>query len=374
MDKNLLRGCALMLVAGSLMGATSCQEPVAATRELRRRVQMGRVLAPKITLPQGGNFDFQYVANAQMYDILTKTQSFSTATIDPGKTFDTSGLSQDEAAQFNQCSDPDDVAAANLQVQGKIMEKSVISQKAACMIDMPQGIVAGHILDFTLKNSGGLSLKLANVPFLPGASFTFKSYELALEMHVMHPLEAGGIAAGDRKIIATTSTQAFAHDFGVNLQLNFSGFELGPSYYYNSPLRKVLDQGLTDAVKDLKTQWNKQEGWYAMVLRNCDKYIYINAGNASDAGLVKGDIVKIQNVDYRWSGDACDSQLMGSADYLGGPVAYARIESVGDNMSAAVIIEKDPAYPYSTEQVIKPGARVYMEKLYVAPKATAAAK
>jgi hypothetical protein len=365
--KNILKASMLLMLAGTMMGNQSCEQEKEQEqpRELRRRVQMGRIVAPPIQLPQGGTFDFQYVANAQMYDILKKTNSFSTATIDPAKVYDTAGLSQDEASQFNQCSDPDEDTAS---VQGKLLSKSVISQKAACMIDMPQGIVAGNILDFTLVSGGGISLKLSQIPFLPGASFSFKRYELSLAMRVMHPLQAGGISLGDRKVIATTSKESFGHDFGVDLQLNFNGFELGPSYYYKSPLRKVLDQGLTDAVNDLKNQWNTAEPWYAMVLRNCDKYIYINAGNKTDAGLMVGDIVRIQNVDYRWAGKACESQLMAAMDYIGGPVAYAKIVSVGDNMSAAVVLDKDPNYPYSPDQVIKPGARVYMEKLFVQPK------
>lgn len=360
-SKAFIKGSTTVVLAGMLMGNQSCKEETK-VRELRRRVQMGQVKAPPIALPQGGSFNFAYVANAQMYDILSKTSAFSTATVDPAQAFDPSGLSQDEAEVFNQCGEEETTHDVN----GKIIsQKSTISQKAACMIDMPQGVVSGNILDFTLTSKGGVTLKLAGVPVLPGAKFDFKRSELSLTMKVMHPLQEGGIQAGDRKVIATTSTQSFANDFGASLQLNFSGFEIGPSYYYNSPLRKVTEAGLTAGINNLKDSWNKSEPWYAMVLRNCDKYIYINAGNASDAGLVNGDILRIQNVDYRWQGEVCKSTMMGSADYIGGAVAYAKVVSVGDNMSAAVIIENDPKYPYSGEQIIKPGARVYAEKLFV---------
>jgi len=66
------------------------------------------------------------------------------------------------------------------------------------------------------------------------------------------------------------------------------------------------------SLKDLKKQWDAAHPWYAMVLRNCDKSIYINAGNSTDAGLIVGDIVKVQNVKYRWQGATCGSALLGS--------------------------------------------------------------
>lgn len=359
--KNLIKGAALVAIAGSMMGNQSCEQAPEAKRELRRRVQMGQVVAPPIQLPQGGKFDFQYVANAQMYDILRKTGSFSTATIDPAKTYDTSGLSSDEAEVFNRCSDDEDDVSVD---QFGIHTKTTISKKAACMIDMPQGIVSGNILDFTLTSGGGVSLKLSQIAFLSGLSFNFKKYELSLTMKVMDPLIAGGHVAGDRKTIATTSQQSFGKEWGAEVGLVFSGFELGPSYYYKTPLRKVVDEGLTSAINDLKTQWNEAQPWYAMVLRNCDKYIYVNAGNKTDAGLMTGDILKIQNVSYRWEGKSCESRLMGAVDYVGGPVAYAKVVTVGDTISTAVIIEKDPNYPYSPDQIIQPGARVYMEKMF----------
>lgn len=355
-----IKAIAVVTIAVISMGNESCEKEQVQdqARQLRRRVQMGAIKAPAITLPQGGQFDFQYVANAQLYHVLTQTQAFSTATIDPAKVYDPSGLSQEEAEVFNQCEDPDDIQ----NIQG-VYQKSTLSQKAACMIDLPQGIVAGNIIDFTLKNKMGLSLGLKGIPFLSGASFDFQSYELSMSMRVSHPLQKGGMQVGDRKTIATTSQEKVSNDFGFGLNLNFNGFELGPSYYYKSPLRKVVEDGLVSSINDLNRQWNKAEPWYAMVLRSCDKYIYINAGNSTDAGLKEGDLLKVQNVSYHWSGKACGSELMGAVDYVGGPVGYAKVVSVGDNISAAIILDRDPNYPYSRDQVIKPGARVYVEKL-----------
>lgn len=347
------------------MGNKSCEEPIEAKRELKRRVQMGSIKAPPIGLPQGGQFDFQYVANAQLYHILQKTQAFSTATIDPAKIYDPAGLSQEEASVFHQCEDADESYTMNSM---GVWQKSTFSQIAACMIDMPQGVISGNLLDFTLVNKLGVGLRLNQVSTLSGLNFEFQKYELSMTMKVMHPLQKGGIAPGDNKIITTTAQEKHSKDYGMGINLNLGGFELGPSFYYRSPLRKVVDEALTSSIEDLQRQWSQAEPWYAMVLRSCDKYVYINAGNSTDAGLKVGDLLKIQNVNYRWSGASCKSDLMGAVDYVGGPVGYARVVSVGDNISAAVILDRDPAYPYSREQVIRPGARVYVEKLFVEPK------
>lgn len=353
-----MNSAVLLSLSYVLAGAEGCSETE--TRNLRRRVQVGKITAPSIILPMNqGNFDFQFVANAQIYDILRRTQSFSTSTIDPSKTYDPSGLSQDEAASFNQCGDSEQ---SNFVAKG-FSAKSIISEKAACLIDLPQGIVSGSILNFQLKNAAGATISLTDFAVLPSLSFDFKSYEMAMTMQVTDPMIRS-------HYIATTSKESYQTELNASATLNLGGFALGPRYYYNSPLRKVVDDGLIQSVNDLKTQWDKALPWYGMVLRNCDKQIYINAGNSSDAGLMKGDIVKIHNVRYRWEDQVCASRLMGST-INEEVVAYARVTSVGDTISLATVIDNDPSMPYSPEQLIKPGARVYMHKMATPAKKTA---
>ena len=360
---NLL--CKLTVTVGCaalLMGNQGCEEQVE-TRELRRRVSMGKINAPELLLPNGASFDFQYMANAQMYDVLRKSKSFSTSTIDPSKPPSTEGLSDAEADSFNQCVDPDEMNA----IRSGFASKTVISERAACLIDLPQGVVNGNVLDFRLKSAGGLSLSRADIPLLSALTFDFKSYEFSMVMNVMDSLIVN-------HNIAATTKMTYSNEYKVAATMNFSGLELGPSYYYNTPLRQVVEDGMVAALSDLKTQWDTAHPWYSMVVRNCDKSIYINAGDSTDAGLVEGDIVKVHNVKYRWEGEVCSSQLLGSTRNSE-VVAYAKITSVGDTMSIAQVIDNDPEnYPYSRDQLIKPGARVYMHKMYVAPTKTAKSK
>jgi len=67
--RSLVKLSLLFGIAVTSMGNEKCQESPVKSRELKRRVQVGVVRAPQIQLPQGGQFDFQYVANAQMYHI-----------------------------------------------------------------------------------------------------------------------------------------------------------------------------------------------------------------------------------------------------------------------------------------------------------------
>lgn len=353
--KKIVNGVLLLSLCYLLTAAEGCDQ--SETRNLRRRIQVGRITAPPMILPgNAGNFDFQFVANAQIYDILRRTQSFSTSTVDPSKTYDPSGLSDAEATSFNQCGDSEQ---SEFVTKG-LSAKSIISEKAACLIDLPQGIVTGNILNFTLKSSAGATISLTDLALLPSLNFDFKSYEMSMTMQVVDPMIRS-------HYIATTSKQSYASELSASATLNLGPFALGPRYYYNSPLRQVVDEAMVQSVNDLKTQWNKATPWHAMVLRNCDKQIYINAGNSTDAGLLVGDIVKINNVRYRWEGPVCASRLMGST-INEEVVAYARITSVGDTISVATVIDNDPTMPYSLEQLIKPGSRVYMHKMAPAKK------
>ena len=369
--RPLLRGFVWLTLAGLSLANTECQEspPAVAGRSLKRRVQMGKISAPQIELPQGGQFDFSFVANMQLYYLLSQTQTFTTASIDPELIYSTEGLSQEEAAFFRRCEEEEELASEVLKAgwfkPGFFLpQKTTFSSQAACMMEIPHGLITGAILDFTLVNSAGLSLRSQQWAQWGGLEFTFQKFELALSLKAQHPLIRGGALAGDRMLIVANQKNAYSKDYGMGLKLNFSGLELGPQYYFKTPLRRVMDEGLRRSLEDLAQRWNEVEPWYAYVIRACDKYIYINGGNRADTGLKVGDILRIQNVTYRWRGEVCRSPLLGQIDALDGPVGYARVIQVGDTISAAEILDKDPVYPYNRNQIIKPGARVYVEKLF----------
>lgn len=317
-------------------------------RTLRRRVQVGQLRVPSIALPSGqGNFDFQYVVNSQAHDIVRRTKAFSTTAMNPLRINDPSGLEIWDVNNFNSCNDPMETVKTS---EGG----GTVSEYAACMIDQPQGVISGELNNFQLVSGGGAILSMLDVAVMQNPNFEFKSYELSMSLRANDPFMTG-------QNIATTASESYSSDIAVNATINFSGLAGGSKIYYNTPLRKVVDEAITSAVRDLRQQWDKASPWYTTVIRACDKTVFVNGGSKTETGLMVGDIVRVHNVLYRWEGSVCKSKLMGSA-ITEKAVGYARIISVGDMMSVAQMIDNDENYPLSGNRVIKPGSRIYMEK------------
>lgn len=342
-----------------MMGNQKCEEENG-MRELRRRVQMGVVKAPDMKFPDGGAFDFKYAANAQMQTVLRKTKSFSTSTVSSEAILDPSLMTEEEREAFNQCED-----TSNQQLSTDLFSK-VMTQNSACMIHMPQAVIDTDIINFQLTTSGGLTIGIADWMNL-GLGVQYKKAVLTMNMQANDPLIVN-------HVIASSSPTAKRQEFGVNFSIAPGGLGLGADYYTKTDLAKVVSSGLEKGVIDLKKQFDQAEGWYAQVLKNCDKAIMINAGNDSDAGLKVGDQFEVYNMWYDWEGESCNSRLMGVMPATRTPIAVVEVEIVGNTFSQARVIQQ-------TEVKILPGARVYVKKLYVPPtnksaksKATLASK
>jgi hypothetical protein len=325
-----------------LMGNQQCQNQQTPARELRRRVEMGSIDSPAMSLPDGKTFDFKFVANAQMYDVLRKTQSFSTATMDG--TIQLAQMTDADREAFNSCDDS--VLNGNSKLQSKTQEQ--ISTVATCMINMPQAVVEGSILNFEITNKAGISLDLLK-PIDLGLSVDIAKAVLTMSFNAEDPLIPG-------QVLAATTSKANRFETSVGANINFGLFSVGPKAYFKSELSGVVSKAMQAGVADLKSQMDLNSPWYGMVLKNCDKAVLINAGGASDAGLQKGDVLAIYNVRYRWSGEVCNSTLEGSIPETADPIAVAEVEIVGDTMSQAKIIQQ-------TATKIQPGSRVYVRKL-----------
>lgn len=354
----------LMIVASHLMGATSCSEQP--QRELKRRVQLGKVTAPAIPLKTDqGNFDFQYAANMQMWTVLEKAQAFTNAAIDPEKTYDLNGLDQDLEQSFRQCEEPEALqTTVNTKING-LYRKVTWSKNAACMINMPQAVVRGGITNFQLYSGGEAKFDIL-AGILTMVEFKFDSYVMSASMRAESPLIPG-------LTWAATSQNSYKNNLKVGAGLNFGTFGVGMSAYFNSNMASVVEEGLLSSVGELKTIWDTKEKWYGMIIRNCDKYVYIRGGGAADANVMEGDILRLENVNYEWEGAVCNSRLKSSVSD-GLTLGYAKVVKVGDTVSVAEIIENDPAYPRDPRGVMYPGSRAYLHKLFVPTTKTAAAQ
>ncbi len=372
-----------MGLAASLMGNEGCENDqpnpqLPKERQLRRRIQLGGIDAPRIQLPNnqqygGREFDFGFVANAQMAQVIRDTQTFSTATIDPDDMFNPEGLEGNSIQEFYNCSFDEDREQANsLGMQQKL---GAWTEQAACMITMPAGVLRGSVLDFAFVNSQGISLTLGGVPFMPSGSFSYEKYQLSVDLKMSSPLQRGGHA--DYATVRDTIIKNRSTEMGLTFDLG--PISLGPKFYFTSTsntLREAVNNVFSDAAQEIYRQWSELEPWYGMVLKDCDSKIYLNAGRGSDAGLVKGDVVAIVNVLYSFEGPVCQSYLNSELADLNNPVAYARITNVGRNMAEAQIIKDDPNFPMancrpdsngkmvcSGRPRIKPGARAYAHTL-----------
>lgn len=321
-----------------LMGNQGCEDQ--SQRDLRRRVMMGTVDAPAMPLPNGGRFDFKYAANAQMFDVLRKTQSFSASMVDPSSPLDPSKMTEQERDAFYQCEDINGFAPFQM------------SQEAACMVHMPQAVIDGKIINFQLISGGGLEVSLPDFGGL-SSSFDVKRARLTMAMQATHPLIPRQYPG---HVIATTTSKSNQYEMNIRAGFNLGSISLGPRYYFQSDLAEVVRKAMENGVTDLKQQFDQAEPWYATVLKNCDKAILINAGNSSDVGLKDGDLLEIYNVWYDWDGPVCNSNLRGAMRSTVEPIAVAQVEIVGNTFSQARIIEQ-------TEKKIVPGARVYVRKL-----------
>jgi hypothetical protein len=331
----------LIPLALLMMGNQKCQEPQAQVRELRRRVEMGAIESPQMSLPDGKKFDFKFVANAQMYDVLRKTQSFSTATMDG--TIELEQMTDADRDAFNRCDD--DV----LNLDGKLQTKAgQVSTVATCMINMPQAVIEGSIMNFEITNGAGVNVDILGSPSI-GFGVDVKKAVLTMAFQADDPLIPG-------QVLAATTSKANRFETSLNASIDFGSFSIGPKYYFKSELSGVVNKAMVSGITDLKKQMDEASPWYGMVLKNCDKAVLINVGGAADANLKKGDILEIYNVRYRWSGDVCKSNLLGSVPSTGEPIAVAQVEIVGDTLSQAKIISQ-------TDTKIQPGSRVYVRKL-----------
>jgi len=354
-----------LAMALQLMGASSCQPSATPQRTLLRRVQLGQITAPNITLPSSlgsQQFNFGFVANQQMAALLGSTGTFSTANESATANYTPATLASMINDDFQNCTEFGTSPIAPIIVPTATAEPTdpgtvviqgggiITSNNNSCTPNLPQAVINGSILDFTLLGGGGVSLSLAGVSALPNIDFTFQAYSLQLQMTAEKPLDVG-----NNNFLAVLTN---SNGYGGTLSgtMNFGTLQLGANGYYQTPLSTIVQSGLTSALSDLASQWTSEDVWYASVLKACGTYIYINGSN--DLGLEVGDLVAIKNVTYMWNGPVCDAESLGDVPDVS-PVGYAQIVSLGDDISVAQVLKGNQTYPHANTTIYA-GARVYM--------------
>jgi len=329
-----------VLVAGAAMtmGNQKCQQQPQA-RTLKKIVDISAVTSAPIRFPDGSSFDFQYVANQQIYGVLQESNEFA---FKAKKTFATSPSEVTQAKMttgadvkmFNLSEGDTAMMKASALQAGKEVDTQY-AKTAWCMANLPQARLSGSVNSFEMIGGGGISLGFT--PAGPVSSVTLGSASVNIEqaqmdfsMMATRPLSS--------TVIAATNINSKQTKTKLNFTINFGVWSVGPSAYYQTPLATVTKKALTTAVGNLSKQM-ASDAWYTRILANHDTHLMVVGG--SDVKLEVGDQLLVYNEEYYWDGEPCNSNYLGGGAAAGSAVAKIEIDWVGDEISRGKVIEQN---------------------------------
>lgn len=278
-------------------------------RQLKMSIEVGKIEARSFNVPGGASFDFQSALNAQLLDVLQSTNRF-------------------------------------------IFKKPTVlaAQVPSCTLDTPQLHVDGNANSFEFLGSGGIRFGYTPDGRLDGVSgnisINVSQAQLDLSLWGIDPLA--------HFLRVSTNVGSRETNTKIGASINFKDFELGPEYFFRTPLAKVTKKGIEKAVSNIIAQAEKIS-WEAHVIQNNDTHVIINAGRNS--GIKRGDKFKIYNVTHYWKGEPCNSDYLGSTS-TDKPVALVVVDKEpGDDLSEAFVYMQDP------DRNVAVGAKVHIEAL-----------
>ena len=336
---NMLKLTALMSLAGLMMGNTNCGGSAAAPqgRVLRRLVEVGKIDAQPIPLPDGQVFDLQFVINQQYPDVLVATQQYAVINRDITGGLIGGGLTPKDAGLLHKI--------------GVVAEKWYATKDAECLISLPQYKLNGVVNSYEWVSGGGLrvgytptgSNAISNV----SGSVHFDKAEMDLTLRAKNPID-GTVS----RVANVTKNQIKTK---VAFDISFGQISIGPEFYYQKGLAKVTKEALELGLSALRAQTDQQP-WQTRAGEVQDNFITIVGGD--DINIKPGDQVSFQNARYQWqSADkVCDPTAY--VGYVPGQVvAYGVVTDVGDHLSTVKIDNN------TQQDDIVPGALVHLVKM-----------
>lgn len=352
--KKIIKVFLVISSAGLMMGNKSCKKdppaPPPEPRGLKKIVEMGQVQASPLVLPSA-TFDFQFVANQQLYGVISSSNKFAmkyTAVIsNPNTTPESQSIlnvSNHDKAMMKQWSE----------ALGKGDYRVQFSKEAWCMVNLPMARIQGAVNGFEVVSSRGVAIGYgkggAHNSSGLGVDFNAEYAQLDVSMAAYSPLSS--------RLITATNVSAQQSKKTIKVGLNLGGFQIGPSYYYSTPLASVTKDALTSAVNQI-AEGMKVEPWFTRVMANHDTHLVIVGGR--DLNMQLGDEFFVYNEDYYWDGVPCESQYRGGGAAPGNAVARIKLDWVGDEISRGKIIEQN-----EEDAVI--GSKVVISKLVDKPE------
>lgn len=337
--------------AGVMMGNQKCeQQPQAKARTLKKIVEMGAMKSSPFLVPGGGSFDFQFVANQQLYGVIAESGDF---TVRNAPTISGDPTNPEVENPISLTPGDEKLLAKSMSEAKQSDFRAEFSRTAWCMVNLPQAKLGGSVNAFEMIGGGGITVGFSpngNSGLGVGGDFDVEYAQLDVSMHALPPL--------GKSRLADVNINAKQTKTKVSFKINFGAFGVGPKYYYQTPLASVTKTALKTGVTSLATAMSKDK-WYTRVFMDHDTHVTIVGGR--DVNLEVGDRLRIYNEEYAWAGEPCNSQYLGSVG-LGEDSYYATVEvvSVGDELSRVKVVE---FAPNSMQRRALVGGKVVLDKL-----------
>lgn len=371
---------ALMAIGAFNMGNSGCSQQSPTTpppRILKMDVEIGAISGHAVTLPDGSVLDFPYVVNSLFGLQVINYANFVVMNriAIPGATgtapLVTAKLSVDQSEDSNLqllrkygfIGDTDGSGKTFNKLQLAAQDTPAPVDPLACVYNNPQTVLGGSLISFEMTDgfgvrigydSTGLSTPTGGV----GAhiNFTQSKLDLALRMDDLLTQEP------------QFSTEGKSYQNGVNVGLDIGVLPIGFDFFFKtaisdvikSSMAKALSGIVTDLIAAKSTTGNWQDVWESRVildkdLANNDTHIVMRGGSRYNTKV--GDRFYVQNMDYKWEGDPCNSRLRYKMAIGLTPIAIAEIVAQDNDVAVAEVKQ------YLTEDRIQAGAKVTIQSL-----------
>ena len=358
--KNMIRPAWGLVLGFFLMANESCEQ-AQTRRQLKKRVDLGRVEAPIFSMPGQEKLDLSWGLNT-IFSNFSGSESIvvrkaTRATLP-------NGVQQASLA-------PEDVAIQMLSQRQGFIELQNSPSAPSCVQDMPVAVLSGaaFAFEFTGAFSGTFGFRSVagqanqfvdlGKDLNVAAKVKVDFYSLSALYRVAPFFRDGPVrsAVVDGK---TTKTQ-------ISADIDFGGIFVNPSRVFevriSDAIQKSVDGGFKSMVSILDDPaFQREYFWRAHVSRVLQSpsatRVEITAGR--ETGLCEGDLFDVYNLEHRWAGRECESEYRGYSRVPSdsAPVARVRVLSVGSQLSQAVL-EGD----LLTDRPIQIGAEVVVKAL-----------
>ncbi len=222
-----------------------------------------------------------------------------------------------------------------------------------CVLDAPDYVLKTDLLSFEMVDKYKISLGFSLIKGLfkaIGLDFEAANGTLGMSMAVYDPLKP-------RTAITDAQGEGSASEikFDASLMAHLVDTDLG--YYYKTPLRYMSEDALKSTLGNvIQKLASRSNEWSARVYDvMAEDELLVRVGRT--AGLVEGDEFKIFNIEYKWEGTACESNLVIARKLSTEPVAIATVTQLEPGSAILKITKRN------SEDAIRKGAFVTVSKL-----------